>query len=133
MNGKPLQPVAHSIPGATISGWLGVWHVSFAIFFSSNLSNDVSPFPFLSFSFRSYRLPIWSVYHLSLVNSTKNGRISYQGVTKLLMLCSQTELTHLFSMKTGKITKYMKQGVVNSRTRNCLYKQSKSKRRGNRC
>ena len=47
MNGKPLQPVAHSIPGATISGWLGVWHVSFAIFFSSNLSNDVSPFPFL--------------------------------------------------------------------------------------
>lgn len=124
-------PTPFLVPQSLAGLVFGMYHSPF--FLSSNLSNDVSPFPFLSFSFRSYRLPIWSVYHLSLVNSTKNGRISYQGVTKLLMLCSQTELTHLFSMKTGKITKYMKQGVVNSRTRNCLYKQSKSKRRGNRC
>ena len=54
MNGKPLQPVAHSIPGAIISGWLGVWHVSFTFFFSLPIYLTMCllflslPFPFSS-------------------------------------------------------------------------------------
>jgi len=48
------------------------------------------------------------------------------------MLCSRTELTRLFSMETGKIMKYMKQVVANSRTRTCLCKRCKSRLRGNK-